>query len=193
MPDNFKTVRSLKALAAFLRTLPGIGAEAYANGGRRGRAIVERHYTPGNQERNGWAALSPKYQAFKEGRTTSTRKNLRAAGRVVPRGGGLPMLNGPSTAGHTGGLLRQAVTARKHQITFAGDTANIHFMGLPDYAQYLHDGTGKMPARSPVEPSAADLTDVAVEMKKALDAVVGATNAGVPITVDVPGKARIAA
>lgn len=190
--NNLFTVRSLAALAAFFRQLPTIGAEAYANGGLRGRPIVERHFTAGNQARYGWAALTPKYAAFKAGRVTSTRRNLRAAGRVVPRGGGLPMLVGPSTLGHTGGLLRAAVADRKHRVTQTGDVALCHFEGLPDYSEYLHTGTGKMPKRSPVDPSTADNADLQAEMKKALDARVAGVNRKVPISADtIPGQARI--
>jgi hypothetical protein len=76
------------------------------------------------------------------------------------------------------GKLRAAVTMqRNHQVTARGDTATVTFIGLPEYAMYLHTGTKRMPKRSPVEPNAADVKRAVEATSRWVSAQVGAGSA----------------
>lgn len=169
------TVRRISALADLLERIPTIAAQVYANGGQgagRARPIVEQHFTAGNQGRNRWKPLTRPYAAWKAGRAQALKAGMRAGGRVVPRGANLPMLV-------LTGTLRQAVVQPTlHRITQSGDTATIIFSGLPDYAAYLHDGTPKMPRRSPVKPGPNDRKQMIEHVQRLIKAATGKGAAG---------------
>lgn len=60
-----RAVRRIDRIAQMVEELPLVGAEEYANGGFRGKPIVDRHYTAGNQGRYGWKNLSQDYAEWK--------------------------------------------------------------------------------------------------------------------------------
>jgi hypothetical protein len=168
---------------------------AYAIG-LRAKPIVDRHFTPGNAERYGFAPLSRPYFLAKQRGIVSHRGashflspaeharvgSLKGAKRKAMldtilhgrQGGKMDPNAGfrSSTGTMTGigagknlptlvltGKLRQAVAAKNATIVVnrSNGVATITFHGLPEYALYLHEGTPRMPARSPVEPSADDI------------------------------------
>jgi hypothetical protein len=207
---------------------------AYATG-LRAKPLVDRHFTPGNDERYGFAPLSRAYFAAKQAGLVSHRgashflthgeragverlkakhaaalKAFRArrgdsseraaevadfrkaqgaanraemtahldrvlAGRqgskldakakfhaTGPRGGvGIGVGKNLPTLVLTG-ALRQAVSGKNATLVVnrATGVLTITFHGLPEYALYLHEGTAKMPARSPVEPCADDIAQM---------------------------------
>lgn len=123
----------------------------YANRGFRGQPIVYSHFTAGNQGRYGWAPLSPDYAAWKAGVTKAKKSGMRAANRTVPKGKGLPMLV-------LTGELRDAITSGRARIFNTGpETLKIVWQNDPIYARIHHNGEGKMPKRSPVDPNPADI------------------------------------
>lgn len=69
------------------------------------------------------------------------------------------------------GRLRQAVSGKRATIRIdrGSGVATITFGDLPEYALYLHDGTARMPARSPVEPCAADLEQMRALAQQFMD------------------------
>lgn len=108
-----------------------------------------------------------------------------ARGLGVSTGVNLPMLV-------FRGLLKAAMTGVKHAIsqTGNGQRAVIHFRNLPEYAQFLHEGTATMPKRSPVEPNAEDRAAVLAVMQKHMDAAMR-TGGKVPVSSGpIPGRAR---
>lgn len=183
MPDNFAAARSIKQAAVILKTLPTIGANAYANGINGAVPIVRQHFTKGNQQRYGWAPLSKDYAAEKAGKTTKLKANIRQSGRVVPKGKQLPMLV-------ASGQLRDDVSNKaNHRIAQTNDVAIITFGNLPEYAEFLQDGTDKMPARSPVDPNESDAKQVADVMLRYLSSALGTGSPAVASIND--GRARV--
>ncbi len=199
---NLKTIKWLEGIAAALAAAPVVGAQEYANGGFRATPIVDRHFTPGNQGRYGWEPLSRDYFLAKGRQKGALRKGMKALGRKkskldenagfqsstgemvgIGSGSNLPMLVRT-------GAMRSAVTSRTHRIERNGDTAVIVFANLPDYGKFLHEGTSKMPRRSPVEPGAEDLAAIEDAMRRHIDKAIG-TGGSVPVSGDsVPGRAR---
>lgn len=117
---------------------------------------------------------------------TATPSLIFGAQKSIIRAGNLPMLV-------LNGQLRAAVTGRKHTISTPGDGswATIHFAGLPDYAEYHHTGTAKMPKRSPVEPNEQDRLEVMAVMRRHIDAAIG-TGGRVAVSRNtIPGMARL--
>ncbi len=123
---NAAAIREVKA--AVLEAVRR-AAIAYANG-FAGKPIVDQHFTPGNANRYGFAPLSKDYVKRK------------------PNPGGPMLVNT--------GALRQSVNSKQHTVRMVGNNAVITFRNLMDYATYLHEGTPKMPPRSPVAPNALD-------------------------------------
>ncbi len=194
----------LDRVADTLARLPSIGAAAYCGvGSRRADPIVDKHFTPGNQGRNGWEPLSRDYFLAKGRQKGALRKGMKAAGRKqsklddnagfqsstgelvgIGAGTNLPMLVRK-------GELREAVASKQHRIDQAGDVAWITFTNLPEQAKWHHEGTATMPKRSPVEPSAADVEEVVAEMEKAMSLAAG-TGGEVPVEGGfVPNRARV--
>ncbi len=183
--DNARIVAQLYRMAAIVQAIPLRAAEVYVGKAFRGRPIVERHFTPGNQERYGWDPLNARYAAAKAATQGARNAAARKLGRTVARGASSVMLVRT-------GALRSAVTGQGHQISQSGDVALVTFENLPAYAIYLHEGTPKMPKRSPVEPSESDAAEIKAELEKYLSAQFG-TGGGVPVSgSSVPNKARIA-
>ncbi len=143
------------------------GAISYANG-RTGAPIVDQHFTAGNQGRYGWAPLSKAYFDRKSGISVKgSRKDKNAAYQTKSgsaTGTNLPMLVRT-------GALRAAVGSKSHLVTQDAATGNVTvlFTALPDYALYLHDGTEKMPKRSPVMPNEQDVAAVMAVTRNYLD------------------------
>lgn len=158
---------SLEAVAKLFDQAPTIMAQTYAEPGAEndGVPLVRNHFTRAGQAQYHFPALSPAYAAEKAGQTKRLKKGMKAAGRVVPRGD-LPILVRT-------GKLRDAVSAPGHRIVQTGDTATVTFRNLPDYAKYLHEGTAKMPARSPVNPGPEDLAKIRAVFAKRLAAARG--------------------
>lgn len=146
--------------------------EEYANGGNRAAPIVRRHFTKGNAGRYGWPPLSPRYAKAKEGATKDLKRAMRAEGKAVPQGKGLPML--VST-----GRLRDAIAGgRRASITRIGPEAFlIRWPNDPPYAIFHHEGTGKMPRRSPIWPNAEDRAAILAAARRYLSAAVGTASA----------------
>lgn len=206
---TIEALRTFRRMAKALQNLPQIIAEAYANGSYGTRPIVEAHFTPGNDQRNGWPPLSRDYALAKarglsRGRGGKVRElQTLATGRKVKvdRNASFQSstgsLSGVGTAANLPqlvrtGLLRERVVSRQlHTISVSGDTATIIFGSLPDYASYLQVGTAKMPRRSPVDPNFEDVLLLEAVAKRYLDAVGGGTTKG-PVERDYTiGLARI--
>lgn len=185
-----EAIRKMEAVALAMKTAAIAGAEAYANGLGNGtvrkRPIVAAHFTAGNQGRYGWAALSHEYFLRKQGdvkhRTIGGNVQVHGATRVKidKRAESTETIapNAPMLV--LTGKLRQAVTERRHPVSVSGDMATVTFSNLPEYAQYLEDGTSKMPRRSPVHPNEDDREQVVAVMRRHLDAALG-TQGIVPI------------
>lgn len=178
-------ITKIQQVANAMRVALVAGAEAYANGRAGARPIVDRHFTAGNQQRYGWPPLSRDYYmakarglighqsggVFKPGGGKQGSKLDKAAefqsstGTMTGIGSGTnkPMLV-------NSGTLRHSVSGTKHSVAMRGEMVVITFSGLPEYAQYLEDGTGKMPRRSPVMPNAADKAEVIAAMRRHMDA-----------------------
>lgn len=150
-----------------------VGCRDYANGAFGARPGVAAHFTAGNAGRYGWAPLSPGYAAEKAGATPVLKADMKAAKRAVPKGKGLPVLV-------LTGALRDAITAGRAVISRTGDRIRITWTGLPDYATYLHNGTPRMPARSPINPNEADRNRILAAARRFLSAATG-TGGAVPV------------
>lgn len=197
--STLSALKDLRSLAVAIKQLPLIGAEAYANGKADARPIVEAHFTPGNDQRNGWEPLSRNYALQKARGLKTNKRGVPSELQTLKTGRKVKIDRAASFASSTGtlagigamanlpmlvrsGLLRERVTSRTlHQISVSGDTATITFSGLPDYAKYLDTGTGRMPPRSPVRPSFDDILLIEAVMRRHLDAYKGGTK-GVPVS-----------
>lgn len=199
-----RALRRLDAVANALEQLPRVGAQAYANGGGRAKPIVDRHFTPGNAQRYGWPPLSREYAMRKAGQAGALRKGMKAAGRTVSNiDKSVPFRSSTGTMSGEGaganlpmlvrsGETREAVNSRQHLVAVKGDIATITFRNLPQRAKWLHEGTTRMPIRSPVEPNALDAEEIKGEMRRYMDRVVG-TGGDVAVSGDsVPDRARFA-
>jgi hypothetical protein len=165
MEQTQEAALEIERAAKILEEAAIFGANAYANGGPGGTPIVARHFTKGNEGRYGWAPLTPAYAAWKA-------KHRPGKPMLVARG-----------------ELKAAVVDIPHKIVAGGDQAIIVFE-VPEYGLYHHEGAGYLPKRSPVEPNAEDVAEVANAMKRYLDAQLG-TGGAVPINhTSVPGMAR---
>jgi hypothetical protein len=156
--------------AAFLRRIPQLAdmallaaAGEYAGvptgaGGVSAAAsegIVQRRFTRGNA--HGWAPLSPAYAEWK-----------------ARRFGSEPILV------RTGALRRSLSAARV--LRLGRGRVRVVFR-VPDYAEHHHRGGGRLPRRSPVEPSADDRAAVRAAARRHFDAIVRrfAAQAGVRV------------
>ena len=133
---------------ALLRAI-GAAAQEYGNGGFRAQPIVRQHFTSGNQSRYGWKPLSPSYAAAKAGQTKVLKAHMKLTGKVVPKGAGLPMLVRT-------GALRDAISGGRAKVSRTAGGFLISWPNIPHYAIYHHQGTDRMPKRSPIEPNAED-------------------------------------
>jgi len=189
-PGQF-AIRKMESLKVAILTAAEAGAQAYANGLGNGtarkRPIVAAHFTAGNQGRYGWAALTHEYFLRKQGdvkaRTSGGNVQVHGATRVrVDKNAHSTQVTAPNAPMLVlTGALRQAVTEQMHPITASESTAVCHFNNLPDYAEFLEDGTSKMPRRSPVHPNEDDREQVVAVMRRHLDAAL-ATHGIVPIS-----------
>lgn len=162
----------------------GHGVKGNATG--RSVAIVNRHFTLGNQQRYGWAPLSRDYFLDKQGSLGKAKvffnpgggkqkikldpkaEFTSSTGELVGIGSGKnkPMLV-------NSGALKAAMAAGKHSLRQTSDgSVIVVFRGLPAYAIYLHEGDG-MPKRSPVSPSAEDIAEVQAAAARFMDASLG--------------------
>lgn len=155
MPIDLSGLARIKNAKEGLARAIAAACQEYGNGGFRGRPIVAKHFTKGNDARQGWAPLSPGYALWKSGATPALRKNMKAAKRSVPAGKGLPMLV-------LTGAMRDAIARGGRAVVtrVSWDKFVIFWPDVPEYATYHHRGTPKMPKRSPVEMSAADKAEV---------------------------------
>lgn len=200
MDDRYRAIeRKFAAIKKSLLDALRVGANAYANGGTR-RPIVDRHFTEGNAERYGFAPLSREYFLHKlhgvTGGVPGKLKKMRnfngsrldekvpfqsSTGTLVGIGSGknLPILVGIDRVDsngltHQGGTLRKLANSGVHTVEIIGErTARITFRGQPTYGKYHHEGTAKMPQRSPYNPSAEDRAEVIAIMRQYLDRVLG--------------------
>ncbi|MBA3588849.1 hypothetical protein [Methylibium sp.] len=186
-----RAIKRMDRIATLIEALPEIGAQEYANGRLRAKPIVDRHFTAGNQQRYGWAPLSPDYAEQKRGQRKMLQRGMKAAGRPVSRldeddlgGSILPMLVRT-------GRMRAAVNSRTHRIIRSGDVAVIVFANLPEYALAHHKGGAHLPKRSPVAPNIEDRAEVVKVMQRQLDVAIG-TGGDVPVSArSIPGRARV--
>jgi hypothetical protein len=191
MSDNLAAFRSLKSAAAAMRALPQKIGEFYANGGPgvSQPIVADRFQGEGNAR---FAPLSENYEAIKAGRAKSLNAGQKQkyghGSRLLPRPGGggksLPILV-------ASGALRNAVGySRNHRVTSSGDTAQIAFIGLPEYAIYHHTGAPKvhLPKRSPVDPDTQDVIRIREFAERWLSAQVGRGSAS---TAFGQGQARV--
>ncbi len=125
------------------------GAMMYANG-QGGKPIVDQHFAKGNDARYHFPALSEKYAKWK---AKNTKK-------------GTPML---TLTGET----RKTVNSKTHTVTMRGGNALIIFRNLTEWATYLHEGTDRMPERSPVKPDDKDREQVIEHMKAYINRATG--------------------
>jgi len=193
-PDQVEVLSELGRLAAAMDGLAETAAIAYVRGlpGQGAPIVDDRFKGKGNAR---FPPLKPATVAKKMARLSKDK-----AGGLVKRGVFTSPFKGSSSKLLAGqkpilvdsGLLRAATTSGAHSITAAPGEATVVFRGLPDYAEYLHTGTGRMPRRSPVELNAEDRARIVAAMRRALSARVG--DAGtVPISKgSVPGRARLA-
>jgi len=153
--------------------------QEYANGGFRAEPIVRQHFTDGNQGRYSWPALSTKYADWKAGNVKQLKQGIKKAGRVVPKGRGLPMLV-------LSGKLRDSIAGRGAKISRTGpESFLITWANSPHYAIFHHTGTPKMPKRSPIEPNASDQKQVIDAANRYLSLFLG--KAGVVVAGGAPG------
>ena len=201
-------IRQLERVAAAVRTSVVAGANAYANGVAGGKPIVDKHFTAGNQQRYGWAALSRDYFLRKQGQIKPKTKGgvffpgLGKTGSKLDKAAEFRSSTGLLSGIGVGinapmlvltGALRAAVSSVKHPVRASpdGNLVTVKFSGLPEYAQYLHDGTPRMPQRSPVAPNELDRAEIVAVMRKHVDAALG-TGGAVPVSSGpIPGRARI--
>ncbi len=204
-----EVLRNLRQMAAVMARLPTIAAEAYANGKFGDRPIVEPHFTPGNDQRQGWPPLSRAYALAKARGLSKNRKGTASELQKLQTGRKVKVDRNASFSSSTGtmsgigtmanlpmlvktGLLRERTTSRTlHQISQQGDVAMVTFNGLPDYAQYLHTGTDKMPKRSPFEPSFQDVLLLEDAMRKYLNGVTGGAGNFAANGNTIGGRARV--
>lgn len=171
---------------------------AYATG-NRAKPLVDRHFTPGNDQRYGFEPLTRPYFLRKQaglvqhrgathfltpaehGRVGALKGKARSAmldqilhgrqGGKQSASAGFKSSTGTMVGFGSGknlptlvlsGRTRQAVSAKNATIAInrSAGVATITFHNLPQHALYLHEGTGRMPARSPVEPCADDLVQM---------------------------------
>lgn len=205
------TLRKLSQLADAMARLPTIAAEAYANGKFGDRPIVEAHFTPGNDQRNGWQPLSRSYALAKARGLNKTKRGKPSELQTLKTGRKVKIDRNASFQSSTGtvsgigmmanlpmlvrtGTLRERVTSRTlHAISQNGDTAMLTFSGLPDYASYLHSGTGRMPKRSPVDPSFEDVILMEDAVRKYLDGISGGSGNFAANGNTIGGRARVVA
>ncbi len=192
------------AAKKLLLNLMIVGGAEYANGGRgRGKGIVDRHFTAGNQSRYGWPPLSRDYFLRKAGTLTHQQmKAGKARGSALDKQAEFSSKTGGSFGiGHAKNLpmlvlsgdTRKAVTAGRAQVTASLQTGlvNIRFVGLPDYDTFLHTGTGKMAERSPVKPGPTDKAEIIAAMKREKERLTGRGGKVADTPGSVPAHARV--
>lgn len=190
---NLTGLARIKGTKQALASALMAACQEYGNGGFRGRPIVAQHFTAGNAGRYGWDPLSQQYAARKAGQAKALRKGMRQRGAIVAKmdpkvpfrsrtgiltgegsGANLPMLVRT-------GALRDAITSGSATVKQTGpESFVITWPNQPDYAIYLHEGTSKMPKRSPVEPNAQDR-----------QAIIDAANRHLSLALGAGGKVKL--
>ena len=173
--DNLKAVRSLSRAAAVLRQVPFKLGEYFANGGpgNANPVVGDRFQGAGNAR---FAPLSVSYADWKSGKAKSFNQHQKATygkgSKLIPDAHGnaknMPILV------RTGKLRAAVVTSSAHYIRATSDGATVIFARLPPYAKFLHNGTPKMPARSPVSPNDQDIKRVVEMTSRWVSAQIGA-------------------
>ncbi len=191
-PSGFaENLRTLKAAADAIAAVPIVAGKAYAGtGAGQSRGIVDGHFTAGNSERYGWPPLSPEYFRRKQGQAAENRLQMKrhelptskmdsaatfrtknpnqilfGAQPGVGAGKNLPMLVAR-------GFLRNAVNTTGHVERTGPDSARITWQ-VPDYGAYHHEGAGRNPKRSPIDPNAADLEKIRAAVEKFIAQSIG--------------------
>lgn len=161
-------LKNLDRAAAALRQLPERLARTYAGGlpGLAVGVVDDRFKGQGNHR---FMLLSPRYAAWKASRRAAMEHLQRFVGRVVSR----PVRGNQPILVRTGFLRERITNPQHHRITVSGDTATILFAALPEYARWLHEGTAKMPKRSPIEPNGWDRARLLEAAKRWLAAQTG--------------------
>lgn len=155
------------ALAAHMSALPALPAGARKS--ERARKISEF--------RKGKAASKADPAAAVDHPETPGRK-------PTP---GLPMLV-------LSGSLRDGVSSGRARVAISSPTlVVITWAGLPEYALYHQNGTGKMPKRSPVNPSKEDVADMISAARRFLSSATGTGGAVAPgrLAGALPARARV--
>ncbi len=142
-------LKTLKNLTQIMMEAVKHGVQAYANG-FTGTPFVDAHFTRNNVARYGFPPLNPEYAKWK-----------------ARHYGMKPILV-------RSGDLRRAVDSKSHLVSIRGATVVAIFRGLPEYAIYHHKGEGKLPMRSPVNPSVGDREMVVAQAKAYLERITAA-------------------
>lgn len=173
MTPNLAVLKRIAQAKQALAQALEAACRAYAIGSGAGKTRVPGQAAPIVDDRFKGAGnarfvpLSPDYARQKNRMAPSLRKGIKATGRVVPKGkatAGLPILV------RTGKLRARVGTGGTHRIVVSPDgmSAVITFSNLPGYAVYHHQGSGKLPVRSPVVPNEADRQKFIAVMQRVL-------------------------
>lgn len=182
MANAAQKLAKIKKLRQALFDAVRHGAVMYAVG-KGGRPIVDQHFTEGNQGRYGWQPLSFEYFKRKQGQIP-TKKQASFRGSKLDKNAGFMSRTGEMVGFGVAknlpmlvnsGELRKTVNSKGHSVRLQGGDAIITFRNLKDYATFLHEGTPKMPKRSPVEPNEQDREQVINHMKAYLARATGAS------------------
>lgn len=188
--DNLAAFRRFTKAAEVLSTLPAAMAEYYANGGAGvGQAVVGDRFSGKGNSR-----FEPLSYAYAVRKGKASNKLIKAIkfkhGKGVKKIGVKYKSDTGTVVGYgaikssipilvLSGDTRAAVLSRSATITQRGDVGYATFHDLPDYAKYLHNGTSRMPKRSPVEPDEEDMARVVEFAQRKIKAAIGE---GSPLT-----------
>jgi len=141
-------------------------------------------------------ALPPGARKGERARKISEFRGGKAASKADPAAAvetpgrkptpGLPMLV-------LTGSLRDGVSSGRARVAISSPTlVVITWAGLPEYALYHQNGTGKMPKRSPVNPSKEDVADMIAAARRFLSSATGTAGAVAPgrLAGALPVRAR---
>ncbi len=145
---NPAKLKMLKNLPQIIMEAVKHGVTAYANG-FTGKPFVDAHFTRSNTERYGFPPLNPEYAKWKARHYGSKPILVRS------------------------GSMRKSVDSKAHLVSIKGATVIALFRGLVPYAIYHHEGAGRLPKRSPVQPNNEDREMVIAQAKAYLSRVTG--------------------
>lgn len=131
------------AIAAGLAYLGKRYRKFSVKGKQEASAPVRDHFKAKAQARYGYAPLNPKYEAAKR-REVGAKPILVYSGR-----------------------LRN--TSNDGDVSFEGDTIVITWTRIPEYGAFHHRGGRDLPRRSPYEPDAKNVADMAKAMQDFID------------------------